>query len=149
VKEDLNKLLDARFIYPIDTMQWLSPLVIVPKKNGKFKICVDYRKLNTLTRKDPFPLPFLDLVLDIVTRHDMYSLRDGYSGYNQVKMGKKNQENIAFILECNAYNVMPFGLCNGLVTFQKVVTKTFNKYFNNFMQVFFDEFNVFGKTMTI
>ncbi len=69
MKEDLNKLLDARFIYPIDTMQWLSPLVIVPKKNGKFKICVDYRKLNTLTRKDPFPLPFLDLVLDMICTH--------------------------------------------------------------------------------
>ncbi len=74
---------------------------------------------------------------------------DGYSGYNQVKMGEKNQEKIAFILEWKAYayNVMPFDLCNALATFQKVVTKTFNKYFNNFMQVFFDEFNVFGKTM--
>jgi hypothetical protein len=67
VKEDLNKLLDARFIYPIEMMQWLSPLVIVPKKNGKLKICAYYRKLNTQTKKDPFPLPFLDSV----ARHDM------------------------------------------------------------------------------
>jgi len=76
---------------------------------------------------------------------------DGYSGYNQVKMGEKNQEKIAFILEWKAYayNVMPFDLCNALATFQKVVTKAFNKYFNDFMQVFFDEFNVFGKIMPI
>jgi hypothetical protein len=90
MKKDLNKLLDARFIYPIETMQWLSSLVIVPKKNGKLKICADYRKLNTQTRKDPFPPPFLDLVLDIVARHDMCTFMDGYSGYNQVKMGEKN-----------------------------------------------------------
>jgi hypothetical protein len=98
-REDLDKLLDARFIYPIETMQWLSPLVIVPKKDGKLKICANYCKLNIQTKKDPFPLPSLDLVLDVVARHDLYSFMDGYSGYNQVKMGENNQEKIAFILE--------------------------------------------------
>jgi len=91
VKEGLDKLLDAQFIFPIETTQWLSPLVIVPKKNGKLNIYVDYRKLNSQTKKDPFPLPFLDLVLDIVVRHEMYSFMDGYSCYNQVKMVKKDK----------------------------------------------------------
>ncbi len=58
VKEDLDKLLDARFIYPIEITQLLSPLVIVPKKNDKLKICVDYHKLNAQTKKDSFPSPF-------------------------------------------------------------------------------------------
>jgi hypothetical protein len=74
VRKDLDKLLDVGFIYPIETTQWLSPLVIIPKKNGKLQICVDYHKLNAQTKKDPFPLPFLDLVLDYVARHEMYSL---------------------------------------------------------------------------
>jgi hypothetical protein len=55
VREDLDKLFDIGFIYPIETTQWLSPLVIIPKKNGKLQICVDYCKLNVQTKKDPFP----------------------------------------------------------------------------------------------
>ena len=64
VKEELQKLLDARFIYPISDTKWVSPLVLVPKKNGKWRICVDYRELNKATKKDHFPLPFIDQVLD-------------------------------------------------------------------------------------
>jgi hypothetical protein len=60
VTKNLDKLLDVGFIYLIETTQWLSPLVIVPKKNGKLCICVDYQKLNAQIKKDPFPLPFLD-----------------------------------------------------------------------------------------
>jgi hypothetical protein len=109
VKKGFDKLLDAQFIFPIETTQWLSPLVIVPKKNGKLNIFVDYRKLNSQTKKDPFSLPFLDLVLDIVVRHEMYSFMDGYNCYNQVKMVKKDKEKTSFIFEWGAYayNVMP------------------------------------------
>ncbi len=80
IRKGLNKLSDAQFIFPIEITQWLSPLVIVPKKNDKLCICVDYQKLNSQTNKDPFPLPHL--VLDIVVRHEMYSFMDGYNGYN-------------------------------------------------------------------
>jgi hypothetical protein len=76
-QRNLDKLLDKPgFIYSIKTTQWLSPIVIVLKKNGKLHICVDYRKLNAQTKKDPFPLPFLDSILD------------GYSRY----MAKKDKE---------------------------------------------------------
>eukprot|EP00253_Pinus_taeda_P019666 PITA_19666 len=64
VKEELQKLLNAGFIYPISDSEWVSPLVIVPKKNGKWRVCVDYRALNKATQKDHFPLPFIDQVLD-------------------------------------------------------------------------------------
>jgi hypothetical protein len=97
VRKYLNKLLDARFIYPIESTQWLSPLVIVLKKMGKLHTCVDYQKLHAKTKKDPFMLPFLDLVSNLVARHEMYSFMDGYNGYNQVKMVEENKENIAFI----------------------------------------------------
>ena len=60
VKEELQKLLDVNFIYLISNSKWVSPLVLVPKNNGKWRICVDYRELNKATQKDHFPLPFID-----------------------------------------------------------------------------------------
>jgi hypothetical protein len=141
VKEDLDKLLDTGFIYPIEITQWISLLVIVPKKNGKLRICVD-DKLNIQTKKDPFPLPFLDSGV----RHEMYPFMDGYNGYNQIKMAEEDKDKMTLILERGtyAYNVMPFGLCNAPTTFQNVVIKTFKPCLNKFMQVFFDDFNVYG-----
>ena len=62
--EELQILLDAGFIYPIFDSEWVSRLVLVPKKNGKWKICVDYRELNKATKKEHFPLPFIDQILD-------------------------------------------------------------------------------------
>ncbi len=70
-------------------------------------------------KKDPFPLPFLDWVLVYVAGHEMYSFVDGYNNYNQVKMAKEDKEKMTFVSEWDAYayNIMPFGLCNALVTF--------------------------------
>jgi hypothetical protein len=108
---------------------------------------VDYQKLNSQNKKDPFPLPFLDSILDIVVGHEMYSFTDGYSGYNPLKMAKEDKEKMSFISkwEAYAYNIMPFGLYNTLATFQKVVTQTFKKYLNDFMKVFLDDFSVYGQ----
>jgi hypothetical protein len=82
VKEELQKLLNAGFIYPISDSEWVSPLVIVPKKNGKWRVCVDYRALNKATYKYHFPLPFIDQVLDNLSRNFFFSFLDGFSGYN-------------------------------------------------------------------
>jgi hypothetical protein len=68
VKEDLHKLINVNFIYPISDSKWVSPLVIVPNKNGKWRICVDFRELNKATFRDYFPLPFIDQVLDTLSR---------------------------------------------------------------------------------
>ena len=64
VKEELQKLLNLNFIYPISVSKWVSPLLIVFKKNGKWRVCIDYRELNKEILKDHFPLPFIDQVLD-------------------------------------------------------------------------------------
>jgi len=95
-------------------------------------------KIEFTTKKDPFPLPFLDSVLDTMATHEMYSFMNGYSRYNQVNMVEEDKEKTSFIFEWGtyAYNVTPFGLCNAPTTFQKVVTQTFKEYLNNFMQVF-------------
>ena len=81
-KRELQKLLDARFIYHISNSEWVSPLFLVLKKNVKWQICVDYQELNKATKKDHFPLPFIDQFLDGLAGKKLFSLLDGFSGYN-------------------------------------------------------------------
>ena len=86
VKEEIDKLLLVGFIWPVKQATWLSPIVVVPKKNGKIRVCVDYQKLNAATVTDAFLLPFTDGVLDAVAGHEVYRFLDGFSGYNQIRM---------------------------------------------------------------
>ena len=147
VKEEIDKLLQVGFIKPVHKVTWLSPIVIVPKKNGKIRVCVDYRKLNAATLTDPFPLPYCDTLLDAVAGHEMYSFLDGFSGYNQIRMAPEDEGKTAFITEWGAFvfTVMSFGLKNGPPSFLEVAQKTFEPYLTDFMRVFMDDFSVFGK----
>jgi hypothetical protein len=79
VKQDIDKLLAIRFIEFVEETRWLSPIVVVPQKNGKLKIYIDFRKLNVTTKKDPYPLPFKNEVLNTIARYEAYSFLDGYS----------------------------------------------------------------------
>ena len=114
IKEDLEKLLKADFIELVDQATWLSPIVVVPKKNGKLRICVDFRRLNAATKKDPYPLPFTNEVLDTVIGYVAYSFIDCFLGYHQVHIHENDRYKTAFIIEWGAYVwvVMPFGLKN-------------------------------------
>ena len=120
---------------------WLSPILVVPKKNGKIRVCVNYRKLNAATVTDAFPLPFTDGVLDVVASHKMYSFLDGFSGYNQVRMHPDDQEKTAFVTEWGVFVavVMMFGLKTTPTTFQRVIQGIFVEYIPAFMQVFLDD----------
>lgn len=86
VKQEIEKLLKVGFTYPISNSQWVSPLVIVPKKNGKWHVCIDYRELSKASKRDYFPLPFIDQVLDSLTGSSYFSFLDGFSGYNQIQV---------------------------------------------------------------
>jgi hypothetical protein len=79
VKDELQKLLNVIFIYPFFDSQWISPLVIVPKKNGKWRFCLDYRELNKKTLNYHFPLPFINQVLDTLAGIKYFSFLDGYN----------------------------------------------------------------------
>ena len=147
VKEEIDKLLKAGFIYPVPYSEWVSPIVMVLKKNGKVRICQDFRKLNSATKKDYFPLPFTDSILDAVAGHECYSFLDGFSGYNQVRIAPEDQLKTTFTTDWGtyAYTVMPFGLCNAPATFQRIMTQAFQKYLRKFMEIFLDDFCVFSK----
>lgn len=96
VKEELQKLLNVNFIYPISDSQWVSPLVIVPKNNGKWRVCIDYRELNKATLKYHFPFPFIEQVLDTLAGKKYFSFLDGFSGYNQIHIAPEDQDKTTF-----------------------------------------------------
>ncbi|KAL3685683.1 hypothetical protein R1sor_003705 [Riccia sorocarpa] len=98
IRKEIEKLKEADFIYPVKEYDWLSPIVIVPKKNGKLRVCVDYRKLNEFTIKDPYPIPFIDDIVDKVAGREAYTFMDGYSGYNQVEISPDDRKKTAFII---------------------------------------------------
>jgi len=112
VKQDIDKLLAIGFIKSIEKATWLSPIVIVPKKNGKLKICMDFRKLNAATKKDPYPLSFIDEMLNTITGYEAYSFFDGYSGYHQISIVLEEKYKITFVTHWGAFiwKVMPFGV---------------------------------------
>ena len=107
---------------------------------------VDYRKLNAATVTDGFPLPFTDSVLDTVAGHECYSFLNGFSGYNQIRMHPEDQEKIAFVVEWGVFiaEVMMFGLKTAPATFQRIITEIFHDYTPAFMQVFLDDFAMYG-----
>lgn len=97
VKEDIDWLVEVRFIAPLKATSWLFPIVVVSKKNGKLWISVDCRKPNQATRMDPFPLPFTNDVLDKVASHKMYSFKDSQSAYNMINVYPCKCHNTTFI----------------------------------------------------
>ena len=138
VRKEVLNWLDAGVIYPISDSLWVSPVQVVPKKGGMiviriendvflpsrtvtgWRICIDYKRLNKATRKDHFPLPFLDQMLDRLAGHDYYCFLDGYSGYNQIAIAPEDQDKTTFTCPYGtfAFRRMPFGLCNAPGTFQ-------------------------------
>ncbi|GJW55043.1 reverse transcriptase domain-containing protein [Tanacetum coccineum] len=139
VKKEIIQLLDAGIIYAIKDSPWVSPVHCVPKKGGMtvmtnednklvptgnvtgWRVCIDYRKLNEATRKDHFPLPFMDQMLERLARNKFFCFLDGFSGYFQIPIEPADQENTTFtcLYGTYAYKRMPFGLCNAPTTFQR------------------------------
>ena len=113
-----------------------------------WRIYIDYQKLNTSTRKDHFPLPFLDQMLDRLVGHEYYYFLDKYSGYNQITISPEDQEKTTFTCPYGtfAFRRMPFGLCNALGTFQRCMMAIFLDMVERIIEVFMDDFSVLGKS---
>nr|GFA05066.1 reverse transcriptase domain-containing protein [Tanacetum cinerariifolium] len=149
IKKEVEKLLDAGLIYPISDSPWVSPIHCVPKKGG-WRVYIDYRKLNEATRKDHFPFPFMDQMLERLDANEYYCFLDGFSGYFQILIDPKDQEKTTFTCPYGtfAYKQMPFGLCNALRTFQRCMMAIFHDMIEKTMEVFMDDVSVFGNSFS-
>ena len=118
MEKEINEILKQDLIQP-STSPWLFPVVIVKKKNGQLRFCVNYKPLNDVTKKDNYPLPWIDEILDSLNEAQWFTMLDLASGYWQIKMRPEDQEKTAFIIKYGTYEfkVMPFGLCNISATF--------------------------------
>ena len=112
IKEKVTKQLKVGFIKPVHQAKWIANVVPVPKKDGKVRMCVDFRDLNKTCPKYDFPLPHIDVLADNTAGSALMSFMDDFSGYNQVKMSPKDMTKTTFITEWGIYChiVMPFGL---------------------------------------
>ena len=135
--KEVLKWLNVGFIYAISDSLWVSPVHVVSKKGGftvirnekneliltrtviGWRVCIDYRKLNIASKKDHYPLPFIDQMLDRLAKHSHYYFLDGYFGYNQIAIALEDQAKTTFTCPYGtfAFRRMPFGLCNAPATF--------------------------------
>ncbi|RVW85035.1 Retrovirus-related Pol polyprotein from transposon 17.6 [Vitis vinifera] len=141
VKEEIQKQLSVGFISVVEYPEWLVNIILVPKKDGKVRVCVDFRDLNKASPKDDFPFPHIDLLVDSTVGHSMLSFMDGFSGYNQIMMALDDMEKTTFITEWGTYcyRVMPFGLKNAGTTYQRVATTLFHDMMHRDVEVYVDD----------
>uniref|UniRef100_A0A2N9GEB1 Integrase catalytic domain-containing protein n=1 Tax=Fagus sylvatica TaxID=28930 RepID=A0A2N9GEB1_FAGSY len=148
ITQEVKKLLSAGFIKPIQHPRWLSNIVPVKKKNGQIQCCVDFRNLNKACPKDEFPLPNMDLLIDLAASHAMFSFMDGFSGYNKIFMSPRDAEKTAFRTPIGNfyYTVMPFGLKNAGATYQRTMTAMFHDMMHCEIEDYVNDIVVKSKT---
>jgi hypothetical protein len=166
VKKEVIKLLDARIIYPVPHREWVSPVHCVLKKGGLtmvkteknklipqrivtvWRMCIDYRKLNKAMKKDHFSLPFIDKMLERLANHTYFCFLNGYSRFMQIPIHPDDQHKTAFTCPYGtfAYRRMPFDLCNAPASFQRCMKVVFSKFIEEIVEVFMDDFSIYGKT---
>ena len=145
VKNEVLKWLNEGFFYGISDSPWVSLVHVVPKKGGftvirnekneliptrtmtGWRVCIDYKKINTAVRKDHYPLPFIDKMLDRLARHSHYHFLDGYSSHNQIAIALEDQEKSTFTCPYGpfAFRRMSFGLCNAPAFLQRCMVSIF------------------------
>ena len=127
----------------------MANTVVVRKKNGKWRVCIDFTDLNKTCPKDPFPIPWIDQLVDATVGHPRMSFLDAFQGYHQILLALEDQEKTTFVTPTGNYHykVMPFGLKNAGSTYQRMMTKMFEPQLDKNIEVYID--NVVVKSMVV
>lgn len=148
VRAHIQQLVDSQ-VARESSSPYSSPIVVVQKKDGNIRLCVDYRQLNAKTHRDAYPLPRIDESLDALTGARWFSTLDLASGYNQVEMAEHDRKKTAFCTPFGLFefNRMPFGLCNAPATFQRLMERLFGDQRHQSVLLYLDDVIVFSSTV--
>ena len=150
VKDEVTKLKRVGAIKEVFYPEWLANTVVVKKKNGKWRVCVDFTDLNKVCSKDHFPLPRIDQLIDAMVGHPRMSFLDAFQGYHQIPLALDDQEKTSFVTPIGNYHykVMPFGLKYAGSTYQTMMTKMFEAQMGKNIEVYIDDMVVKSKIVS-
>ena len=145
LEEHVKDLLAQGFIRPSCSL-YGAPVLFVPKKDGRWRMCIDYRALNKQNIKDRCPMPRIDLLLDRLGQARIFMKLDLGQGYHQIAMTEDSIAKTAFCTHLGQWEfvVMPFGLCNAPSTFQRLMNEVFAKEINSFVLVYLDDILIYS-----
>jgi hypothetical protein len=146
MEKEVKKILDAQIIVPLRYSEWVANLVLARKKSGEIRLCVDFKNLNKISKKDNYRLPKMEHILQRVTGASKISMIDGFFGYNQISVLPKGREKTAFTTPWGTfmYAKIPFGLMNARETFQRAMDIAFIGEKDKFMVIYLDDIIVFS-----
>ncbi|KAM2187305.1 hypothetical protein ACFX1X_029610 [Malus domestica] len=143
IKDEIVRVLQAGFIRTARYVEWLANIVLVLKKNGTLRICIDFRNLNLATPKDEYLMPISDLLIDAAAHHEILSFMDGHTAYNQIFIAEVDVHKTAFqcpgALDTYEWVVMPFGLKNARVTYQRAMNSIFHDLIGTIVEIYIDD----------
>ena len=150
VRDEVMKLKKPKAIKEIFYSEWLANTVVVKKKSGKWRVCVDFTDLIKACPKDPFPMPQIDQLVDTIAGHPQMSFLDAFQGYHQIALATDDQEKMAFLTPVGNYhyNVMPFGLKSARSTYQRKMTRMFESQLEKSIEAYIDDMVVKSKVAT-
>ena len=130
--------------------EWLANTVVVKKKSGKWRVCVDFMDLNKACPKDLFPMPRIDQLVDATASHPWMSFLDAFQGYHQIPLAADDQEKTAFVTPIGNYHykVMPFDLKNAGSTYQKMINRMFKPQLGKSIEAYIDDMVIKSKVVS-
>jgi hypothetical protein len=147
--QELKKLLDAKTFFQVRHSIWEENLVLVRKKYREIHMCVDFRNLNRASEKDNYPVPPMEQLLQTMSGSEIFSLLDGFSGYNQVLVSEEDRLKTTFQTKWGTftYKCMPFGLINAGKTFQRAMYMSFRGIINKCVVVYLDDMTMYSNNI--